>query len=137
LTLYRNGNQGPLGAKTSVPVSAGLAWDGYGSEIQIGSMNNAPLDHNWNGMIDDFAIFTGALSQSQLQTVLSGNFTPFLNTAPLLSMMRSGNRLVLQWGYGTLQSASSLTGTWHDETNAISPLVVAPTDLQKFYRVKR
>lgn len=137
LTLYRNGNQGPLGAKTSLPINAGLAWDGYGSEIQIGSINNSPSDHNWNGMIDDFAIFSGALSESQLQTVVTGDFSSFLNTTPLLSMKRSGNRAVIQWGYGTLQSASTLAGTWHDETSAVSPLIVAPTDAQKFYRVKR
>jgi hypothetical protein len=137
LTLYRNGNQGPLGAKESLPVNAGLAWDGYGSEMQIGSINNSPVDHNWNGLIDDFAIFTGALTEAQVRTVQSGDFSAFLNLAPLLSMTRSGQQVVVSWGYGTLQTTTEISGGWQDQTNAVSPLITTPTGAPTFYRVKR
>jgi len=138
LTLFRNGNLGVQnGAKESIPVNAGLNWSGYDSKLQIGSVNNAPADHNWNGMIDDFAIFTGALSESQLQTVMSGDFSAFLNQAPSISLARSGSQAVVSWDFGLLQSTAQIIGGWQDETNAVSPLILTPTSAGRFFRVRR
>jgi hypothetical protein len=81
LTLYRNGNQGPLGAKASLPVHASLNhsdYGGYHGALQIGTLLNMHGDHNWNGMIDDFALFKGALAEAQLRTILAGDFSQYL-----------------------------------------------------------
>ena len=139
LTLYRNANlpsQG--GAKTSLPVNAGLDWAGYGSELQIGSINNSPPDHNWNGQIDDFAVFTGALSEAQLRTVMGGDFTAFFNSVPLLSLTPSGEEVVVSWGFGTLQSTTNPAAGWQDVTGwSSSPLILTPAEAHRFYRVRR
>ena len=95
LALYRNGNLSAQGgAKTSIPVRSSVAFTdhgGYAGALQIGSVNNEPADHNWNGLIDDFAVFTGALDESQVQLVMGGQFAVFQNNAPLLSLTRSGS----------------------------------------------
>ena len=138
LTLYRNGNLAAQGgAKASLPVNAGLTWDGYGSGLQIGSINNSPVDHNWNGMIDDFAIFSGALSESEVRTVMNGNFSSYLNTVPLLSLTSSGSQLVISWGPGMLQSSTNLASGWQDEPQAVPPLILTPIETKRFYRVRR
>ena len=141
LTLYRNGNASAQGgAKTAIPVRSSVAFTdhgGYTGALQIGSVNNEPSDHNWNGLIDDFAIFTGALSETQIRAVMAGQFSDFLNTAPLLALARSDNQFVISWGYGVLQSSTALPSGWLDMTNAQSPLILSPTEAQRFYRVKR
>jgi hypothetical protein len=138
LTLYKNGNNpAKSGAKTSVPAQGSVAFNGYDGSFQIGSVLNEPLNHNWNGLLDDFAIFTGALSEGQIQTVMGGDFSAFLNTKPLLSMNRSGNQVVISWTYGILQGAATLSGGWQDMPTATSPLILSPSEVQKFYRVRR
>jgi hypothetical protein len=141
LTLYRNGNlPAQNGGKTSLAARGSVAFTdngGYTGALEIGSVLNEPVDHNWNGLIDDFAVFTGALSESQVQTLMRGDFSAFLNSTPLLAINRSGSQLVVTWGFGTLQSQGSLSGAWQDVTNAQSPLILDPTGAAQFYRVKR
>jgi hypothetical protein len=142
LTLYRNGNVSAQGgAKTSIPVRSSVAFTdhgGYSGALQIGSVNNEPVDHNWNGLIDDFAVFTGALSESQLKTVMDGDFSSFYNSAPLLSLTPSGKQVVVSWGFGTLQSSTNVVTGWQDVAGwTSSPLILTPEEAQRFYRVKR
>jgi hypothetical protein len=141
LTLYRNGNQSSQGgAKTSLPARASVGFDdhgGYQGALEIGSVLNEPTDHNWNGLIDDFAVFTGALNETELAAVMNGNFSEFKNNNPLLAMTWSGSQVVVSWGFGTLQSKAVFSGTWQDLTNAVSPLILAPGESSQFYRVKR
>jgi hypothetical protein len=137
LTTYRNGNQGVLGAKLSLPVRSSVTFDGYSGAFQIGTMLNMSATRNWNGLLDDVAIFTGALSESQVRTVMAGDFTAFLNLAPLLAIAPSGSQAIVSWGFGVLQSTTALGASWQDQTNAISPLQLTPTDARRFYRVKR
>lgn len=54
---------------------------------------------------------------------------------PTLSVARSGGNIVITYGGGQLQSATSLNGTWQNET-APSPVTVQPTGAGKFYRVR-
>jgi len=141
LTLYRNANLTPQnGAKVSLPARGSVAFSdhgGYQGALQIGSVLNEATDHNWNGLIDDFAVFTGALNETQLATIMSGDFSAFKNNNPLLSMTRSGSQVVVSWGFGTLQTKTDLAGTWQDLTNAVSPLILTPAGTSQFYRVKR
>jgi hypothetical protein len=136
LTLFRDGNQGPLGAKTSLAVRASLAFDGYAGAIHIGSQLNMNGTRNWNGMLDDVAIFTGALSESQVRTVMTGDFTAFLGP-PTLSVTRDGGQVVVSWSSGVLQTTTGLPGGWEDQLEARSPLRISPVDAHRFYRVRR
>jgi len=78
LTVYRNANQGPLGGVSSTSVTAPLAFPGYTGAVLIGSELDQPPSANWNGMLDDVAVFAGALTQSQIATVMSGDFSSFI-----------------------------------------------------------
>lgn len=55
-----------------------------------------------------------------------------------LSIARQGSNVVISWaGAGTLQVADQITGGWDDLLNAASPLTVAPTLGQRFYRLRQ
>jgi len=47
----------------------------------------------------------------------------------------SGN-LVLDWPYGTLQTATNLPGNWYNVIGATSPFTQTPVNQQQFYRVQ-
>jgi hypothetical protein len=55
--------------------------------------------------------------------------------SPTLAIARSGGNLILTYGGGGLQSASSITGPWTAETGA-SPLSIQPSGAARFYRVR-
>ncbi len=78
LTVYRNGNQGALGGMDFRAVTAALGYAGYAGAVHIGSELAQPADRTWNGMLDDVAIFAGALSQTQVRTIMTGDFSAFL-----------------------------------------------------------
>jgi len=78
ITIYRNGNQGANGGVASTPVSTPLAFPGFSGAILIGSELDQAGTVNWNGMLDDVAVFDGALTQSQIDTVMTGNFSSFI-----------------------------------------------------------
>jgi len=82
LTLYRNANQGAQGGVSSTPVNLPLAFPGYTGAVLIGSELDSLPSANWNGMLDDLAIFAGALTQSQIVTVMSGDFSSFIGGPP-------------------------------------------------------
>jgi len=78
LNLYRNADQGTLGGFASTPVTSPLAFSGYMGAILIGSELDQPGNVTWNGMLDDVAVFAGALTPSQIATVMSGDFSTFI-----------------------------------------------------------
>jgi hypothetical protein len=82
LTLYLNANQGSQGGMSSMPVTSPLAFPGYTGAILIGSELDQPGSDNWNGMLDDVAVFAGALTQAQIVTVMSGDFSAFIGGPP-------------------------------------------------------
>ncbi|MCO5050953.1 MAG: immunoglobulin domain-containing protein [Verrucomicrobiae bacterium] len=79
LKLYRNGNQGESGGFGSHPVAAVLKAKGHPGTITIGTELMQAADHNWNGMLDDIAVFSGALTEAEIVTVMNGDFAPFIN----------------------------------------------------------
>jgi Concanavalin A-like lectin/glucanases superfamily/Immunoglobulin domain len=123
LTVYRNANEGPQGGVSSTPVSAPLAFPGYTGSIIIGSELDAPADVTWNGMLDDIAVFAGALSPSQVATVMSGNFAPFIGGAPGI-VSQPQNQTVPQGSSTSLSVGASgqtpLHYQWYLGTNKIS-----------------
>jgi hypothetical protein len=78
LVLYRNGNQGAQGGAATNAVTAALGYVGYTGAIRIGSELGQPANRTWNGMLDDVAVFAGALSQAQVRTVMTGDFSAFV-----------------------------------------------------------
>jgi hypothetical protein len=82
LNLYRDANQGPDGGLVSMPMTSPLAFPGYTGAVLIGSELDQPANVTWNGMLDDVAVFAGALTQSQIATVMSGDFSSFIGGPP-------------------------------------------------------
>jgi hypothetical protein len=117
LSLYRNGNTGPNGGFASQPVTAAIGgYLGFQDAIIIGTELAQDPDRTWNGLLDDVAVFNIALTQSQIQTVMSGDFSAFVPKPQLSSSVSAGN-IVLSWpavqGTFQLQATSDLaTGTW-------------------------
>jgi hypothetical protein len=111
LWLYRNGNQGPQGGVSSTPVTSPVAFPGYTGTVLIGSELDQGASDTWNGMLDDVAVFNIALSQSQIQTVMAGDFSAFV-PRPQLSVSSSPGNIVLSWparqATFQLQSTASL-----------------------------
>jgi hypothetical protein len=112
LTLYRNGNQGPQGGVATNAVSAALGYVGFTGSILIGSELAQPPSKTWNGMLDDIAVFRVALSQAQIDTIMSGDFSQVTTRPPLFTQLTQGN-IVLSWtamlpGF-QLQSSPSLS----------------------------
>ncbi len=78
LIIYRNGNQGANGGVASNPVTAALGYSGYTGSIVIGSELAQSANRNWNGMLDDVAVFGGALTEAEILKVMSGDFSAHL-----------------------------------------------------------
>ena len=53
-----------------------------------------------------------------------------------LSIAKSGNNVILTWPSGTLQSATSVSGTYNDISGATSPYTNSITAPQMYFRVK-
>jgi hypothetical protein len=123
LTVYRDGNTGPNGGVSSQPVNAPLGgYPGFSDAITIGTELAQTGDRNWNGMLDDVAVFNIALSQSQIQAVMSGDFSAFL-AGPTLAISTAPGHVILSWPASQsglqLQSSASLpVVSWGNVTNA-------------------
>ena len=76
-----------------MPVSSPLAFPGYTGAVLIGSELDQPANVTWNGMLDDVAVFAGALTESQIATVMSGDFSAFIGgPAGIVSQPQSQTR---------------------------------------------
>jgi hypothetical protein len=122
LTIYRNGNQGAQGGTASNPVTAPLGYSTYTGAIQIGSEAGQPANRNWNGMLDDVAVFNTALSQAEVNTVMAGNFSSFI-AQPSVSINGVQGNVVLSWsaalpGFQLQSSPSLATPQWTDVTTS-------------------
>jgi hypothetical protein len=84
LSVYLNDNEGPTGGFASQLVTGALGFVGYQGSIVIGSELDQAPSCNWNGKLDDVAVFNGALTQAQIQTVMSGNFSSFIGGPPVI-----------------------------------------------------
>ena len=82
LTVYLNGDEAPSGGVAAQLITASLGFVGYQGAITIGSELDQPATCNWNGMLDDVAMFAGALTPAQIQTVMSGDFSGFMGGPP-------------------------------------------------------
>lgn len=126
--LYRNGTQI---ASTAAPVGAVSVPDG---DWAVGSSGNG-WSEPFLGGIDEVAIYDRALTPSQVQAHYQAATTS-AQTIPL-SINRQAGSVVITWTGGTLQEASSVSGTYTDVTQAQSPYTVPAATTEKFYRVRR
>ncbi len=124
ITVYRNGNQGPNGGVATMLAGAPLGgYLGFQDGIVIGSELAQTGDRNWNGMLDDEAVFNVALSQAQIQTVMAGNFSAFITQPPpQLSIGSSAGNVALNWpaaqaAYQLQSTASLAPSSWSNVTN--------------------
>jgi fibronectin type 3 domain-containing protein len=61
-----------------------------------------------------------------------------VNPAAALSIQSSDGNLILNWPFGTLQSATNIAGPWTDVAGATSPYTITPdpSQPQVFYRIQ-
>lgn len=87
------------------------------------------------GAIAEAAFFTNALTSIQVQSLYQAGITP---PPPIsLTIQNPGNgQLQLNWNYGTLQTATNVTGPYSDMTGTTSPYTLTPTNSQQYYRVR-
>ena len=82
VTLYRNANQGVNGGKMVVPTNEVLDFEGYIGSLKVGGRNGLSPNQNWRGLIDEVAVFNGALREEDIQTVFTGDFNGFVEVIP-------------------------------------------------------
>ena len=79
--------------------------------------------------MDDTAIYNYALSPQQVQL-------HYLGTVKL-TVLKSGNNIILSWPTGTLLSSATLNGTYLPVGGATSPYTNTPAiGTKTFYRVQ-
>jgi hypothetical protein len=130
--FVQNGNVPADGAAAynyNYNVTPGLpSYNGLGSgSFVIGQR----FDNAFNpfvGMVDDVAVYDKALTPQQIRN-------HYLNTT-LLSVVRSGNDIVITWPAGTLQSSTNVSGSYIDVSGATSPHTNAITGPTRFYRAQ-
>jgi len=133
-----NGNV-PLGFAANYSynytVTPGLpSYNGLGSaDMVLGwrSDANPSIGAGFNpfaGIIDDVAVYNKALTAQQIQN-------HFLNSTRV-AFTTAGNKLVLTWPTGTLQSATNVTGTYTNIIGATSPYTNTITGTQKYFRIE-
>ncbi len=59
-----------------------------------------------------------------------------VNPPATVSVKASNGSLILDWPYGTLQSATNLTGPWNDVIGVMPAYTNVPSEPQEFFRVK-
>ena len=145
ITVYRNGNQGPQGGVASSPVKAALGYVGYTGAVHIGSELGQPASRNWNGMLDDVALFNVALTPSQIGNVKTGDFTGLISRVPLSANINSES-VILSWstlfpGFKPQSSPSLAPANWTDvsaapvQRGALLTLAIPINNAARFFRL--
>lgn len=108
------------------------AFPGNFSDVWIGGSPDYGNGRILQGGIAQVAVFTNALSRSQVLSLYNVGIGNLPSVA--LTSLPAG-QLQLTWTGGTLQQTTNLAGPW--TTNAwTSPRVIAPTNAQLFFRVQ-
>jgi hypothetical protein len=109
--------------------------------------NSADPNSVMHGLLDDFAVYATALSQTDIEALAAGTapnaltsnptilaYWPFddapISAEPTIGLDAEGNIVYT----GTLQAADSLTGDWTNVDGATSPYTMPKTEPMKFYR---
>ena len=109
---------------TAAPAGDGLdVWIGGSPDYGTARLLNAKIAHA--------AIFTQALTATQVQDLQTGVYTGPVN----LSVTRSGSSVVLTWQAGILLQAPTVLGPWTTNNAAVSPYTVSVTAGNQFFKV--
>jgi hypothetical protein len=91
---------------------------------------------NFNGAIDEVAIFNRAMGSNDLQVLYNAALGVLPPPNQQITITRAGNNVELSWGTtGLLLEASIANGPWQTNALAISPYSVPATNSARFYRV--
>jgi hypothetical protein len=107
--------------------------DVFGNNWQIGhdnSSNNNNGSRNYNGIIDEVALYLRTLSASEILNLYNSGGDPIVD----LTIQQAGPNVILSWPQGTLLQADQVTGPWTTNT-ATSPYTNTANQSQKFYKV--
>jgi hypothetical protein len=126
----------PVASANFIPNGDGINGDGTaGITSGLGNFVIGQRTDNafgaFDGKMQDTAVYNYALSPKQVQK-------HYLNQV-LLTIVESGNNVILSWpaGTGTLQSSTNVTGPYLNVGGATPPFTNAVSgSSQKFYRVK-
>jgi len=127
--FVQNGNVPPAGAASynyNYNVTAGLPSFGS-SPLVLGWRSDVDFN-SFAGGIDDVAVYNTALSPQQVQN-------HYLNSTHLSAVL-SGQKIVVTWGTGTLQSATSVTGPYVNVSGATSPYTNTITGTHLYFRAQ-
>jgi len=135
-TLYMFNTNGVVSATNAIPHTP----DVFGNNWQIGSDNSDLLDdgaRNFNGIIDEVAVFTYSMTEAQLTGLYGLGGPSPIPPAVTIGIDYSGGSVVVTWAQGTLLSAPSLSGPWTPVAGAAAPsYTVTPAGAGTFYRVQ-
>lgn len=115
----------PNGTGINLDGSPGIT-TGYGATV-LGRRDDNQFG-GFSGTMDDVAFYNKALTLQQVQNHYAATVR--------LTIVKSGNNVILSWPFGTLQSATTLNGTYTDMPAAVSPYSEAIGSGPKYYRVK-
>lgn len=94
--------------------------------------NNAPWLGQWTAL--------GSVTNNQCALTVPAASAAVVKIAAAPEMLNlqsaGGGQFQLNWGYGTLQSATNVTGPYNDIPNVSSPYLMPQTNGQRFYRVR-
>ncbi len=118
------------GLESNADTGLTLGSQTFDAPLIIGGDPYDLVNRTFNGKIAQVAVFTSALSQTQVQQLYSAG-------APQIqfSGSRSGGNLNLNWNYGGLLESTNVTGPWVPVTGATSPYTVPTTNAAEFFRV--
>ena len=69
-------------------------------------------------------------------TSAPGAVSVVVNPPLVFTVQSSASGIVLNWPYGTLQSATNLSGPWNNVPGVVSPFTNSPIGSQQFYRIR-
>ena len=135
ITLYVDGSQ--VGSGTD-KTSYAWAWPAK-QEIELGQSHDAFWER-FDGQMDDFRFYNRVLTDTEISSVYSSD--ALVDTTALKVQFNfdaaPGNGLGVSWSpdVSVPQSAAEVTGLYLDQTSGRTPLLIAPTGGEQFFRAK-
>jgi hypothetical protein len=112
------------------------------NDLRLGIYLDNAFD--FRGAMDEARVQSGVNSSNWVwaswatvaQNSTFANYSPVASSIVTLTYQVSGNKLILNWPAGTLQSAGQVNGAYTNVTGATSPYTNTMTSSQQYYRVK-
>jgi Concanavalin A-like lectin/glucanases superfamily len=98
----------------------------------IGTDTYSSATRNFNGVMDEVAVFNYALTPSEIQQLYENGHEL---AQVQIGVQASLSSINLAWPQGTLFQATNLIGPWSAMPNAVSPFTIVPTNPTAFFRV--